>query len=199
VSEREQLLAAILARPDDDVRRLGYADWLEEYGESDRDRATVEFVRLSCTMRGSVQMPPAAYAWLESNWKRLVPSVVALSGAYVHRRDGRVIYFRPYLPYPLSRSKTGQRPCPMLLDFHRGLLRKVAMWSGYAAGATFDAFLADQPQALFDCAGLDLDGKRTYGQLAAGPPEVLARVKEMCRHIGGKVQEDRDYFRTRGA
>jgi uncharacterized protein (TIGR02996 family) len=41
VSERDAFMAAILANPADDVSRLVYADFLEEYGE--RDRA--EFIR----------------------------------------------------------------------------------------------------------------------------------------------------------
>jgi uncharacterized protein (TIGR02996 family) len=42
MNTRNELLAAILAEPDDDGRRLTYSDWLEEHGEGDRDAATVE-------------------------------------------------------------------------------------------------------------------------------------------------------------
>ena len=42
--EREALVAAIAAEPDEDTPRLVFADWLEENGEEDR----AEFVRLEC-------------------------------------------------------------------------------------------------------------------------------------------------------
>lgn len=42
MSEREGLLAAILANPEADLPRLVYADWLDENGESER----AEFIRL---------------------------------------------------------------------------------------------------------------------------------------------------------
>jgi uncharacterized protein (TIGR02996 family) len=40
-------LRDILERPDDDVPRLIYADWLEEFGDED-DVARAEFIRLQC-------------------------------------------------------------------------------------------------------------------------------------------------------
>ena len=42
----EPFLAAIAARPDDDLPRLIFADWLDEHG--DADRAT--FIRLQCSV-----------------------------------------------------------------------------------------------------------------------------------------------------
>ena len=36
MTERDALLAAIHADPDDDTARLVYADWLQENGQSDR-------------------------------------------------------------------------------------------------------------------------------------------------------------------
>jgi uncharacterized protein (TIGR02996 family) len=44
MSDRDALLAAITANPDDDLPRLVYADWLEEYGEAGR----AEFIRVQC-------------------------------------------------------------------------------------------------------------------------------------------------------
>jgi uncharacterized protein (TIGR02996 family) len=44
MNERQAFLRAIEAEPQDDVPRLVYADWLEEYGEADRAR----FIRLQC-------------------------------------------------------------------------------------------------------------------------------------------------------
>lgn len=39
-------LRAVIARPDDDLPRLVYADWLDEQGDSDR----AEFIRLQCQL-----------------------------------------------------------------------------------------------------------------------------------------------------
>lgn len=41
------IMAAVLAQPDDDAPRLVAADWLEEHGECDR----AEFIRLGCLVR----------------------------------------------------------------------------------------------------------------------------------------------------
>ena len=46
MTEREALLAAICANPDDDTPRLVYADWLQENGDPDR----AEFIRLECRL-----------------------------------------------------------------------------------------------------------------------------------------------------
>ena len=45
--EEEALLRAIVANPDDDLRRLVYADWLDERGRP-QDVARAEFIRLQC-------------------------------------------------------------------------------------------------------------------------------------------------------
>jgi uncharacterized protein (TIGR02996 family) len=51
VSAAAPFLAAIAARPDDDLPRLIFADWLDERGETDR----AEFIRLQCSaVRGDV-------------------------------------------------------------------------------------------------------------------------------------------------
>ena len=47
MTERDALLAAIHAAPEDDAPRLVYADWLEEHGEVER----AEFIRIQIEMR----------------------------------------------------------------------------------------------------------------------------------------------------
>jgi uncharacterized protein (TIGR02996 family) len=42
------LLQAILAEPEDDMPRLVYADWLEEYGRTEADLARAELIRVEC-------------------------------------------------------------------------------------------------------------------------------------------------------
>ena len=46
MTDRDALIAAITAHPDDDTPRLVYADWLQENGEPDR----AEFIRLQCRL-----------------------------------------------------------------------------------------------------------------------------------------------------
>ncbi|MBP3956271.1 hypothetical protein J8F10_13355 [Gemmata sp. G18] len=43
-----------------------FADWLDENAETDRDRATAEFIRVSCLGRNTASgfMPRQAYQWL---------------------------------------------------------------------------------------------------------------------------------------
>ena len=48
MSDRDALLAAILAEPDEDTPRLVYADWLEENGEPER----AEFIRIQHRLPG---------------------------------------------------------------------------------------------------------------------------------------------------
>src|SRR5438128_7999305 len=49
LSDRDALLAAICANPDEDTPRLMFADWLDEHGgEAGATRA--EFIRLQCEL-----------------------------------------------------------------------------------------------------------------------------------------------------
>jgi uncharacterized protein (TIGR02996 family) len=46
MTDRAAFLAAIVAAPDDDLPRLVFADWLDEYGEPER----AEFIRVQCEL-----------------------------------------------------------------------------------------------------------------------------------------------------
>jgi uncharacterized protein (TIGR02996 family) len=46
MSERQALLRAVIDSPDEDAPRLVYADWLEEHGQTEADRARAAFIRL---------------------------------------------------------------------------------------------------------------------------------------------------------
>ncbi len=74
---RAEWIEAIRLNPVCETTRLTFADWLDDYGAGDLDAATAEFVRASC--RGvevnGTQMARPAYAWLEANWPRLVPTL----------------------------------------------------------------------------------------------------------------------------
>ncbi len=47
-NQEQAFLEAILECPDDDVPRLIFADWLDEYGDADR----AEFIRVQCALAG---------------------------------------------------------------------------------------------------------------------------------------------------
>ncbi len=66
---REDFIAAIRAEPKCDTLRLVYADWLDEFGDCDRDAATAEYIRLTCDRCGRRQAPPAANKWLYTGWQ----------------------------------------------------------------------------------------------------------------------------------
>lgn len=98
MTEREALLAAIRESPDNDLPRLIYADYLDEHGSRGRDAATVEFIRISCKyMNAQVKiMPREAYPWIEANWRRLVPAVLA-----AHKQPNRGMVWMKVFPFDL--------------------------------------------------------------------------------------------------
>ena len=131
MSDRDALLAAIRARPNEDTPRLMYADFLDGLdAPTDLDRATAEFIRLSCAMRfGGDAMPQAAYRWLltkpgemrlvpapalreplpaSANWRRLVPSALAEhfrlgpTAPLLERRKGREVWCQLRLTIPTA-------------------------------------------------------------------------------------------------
>jgi uncharacterized protein (TIGR02996 family) len=75
MNDRESFLRAIDKEPKERLPKLLYADWLEEYGTSEADSATVEFIRLTnhelhTSKTGRWKRTTAA--WLKENWERLV-------------------------------------------------------------------------------------------------------------------------------
>lgn len=165
-TERGQLLAAVRAGGFDDMAALAYADWLCEYGEGDRDAATVEFIRLACDMRPGGRtlgpmMGPRAYPWLDANWHRLVPAAVALhDGCW---RDGA--YHRGGVP-PFERvgrsvrcmwtfgvGVQGWLGClstrTVTLRFLRGFVEVAEVHARDARRVVAPALAADQPLARF--------------------------------------------------
>jgi uncharacterized protein (TIGR02996 family) len=63
--EEQALLAGIIAAPEDDARRLVYADWLEEHGD-EKALARAEFIRLHiawCRQPEDGQREPLLAAW----------------------------------------------------------------------------------------------------------------------------------------
>lgn len=158
-SDRIPLLRSILASPKDDLPRLVYADYLEEFGSGDLDAATVEFIRAGCNSSGKKLMPRGAYKWLHDNWKRLVPNfvqrndcmVLGMSVTWRGSSKGRTVKTSVVVPYDIGRrGATGVNHFYSIrLRFSRGFLDDVIMWSERAAAAVAHHLRADQPLCRF--------------------------------------------------
>ena len=170
-----ELIAAIHAHPDDDTIRLAYADWLDEYGSGDLDRATVEFIRISCTPKSTKRMPRAAYIWLHDNWPRLLPETLKLyknsvtadrheidipvsTPTYYSRHDtpinlknavihyrGRRIWMRFNLAEDRPRQIRTVYGCSTIFEFWKGFCIGLQMWSQWGYDKISPALRIDQP------------------------------------------------------
>lgn len=156
--ERKALLLAILASPDDDLPRLVYADWLEEFGVTDLDAATVELIRLSCNSTGKKIMPRAAYPWIKENWRRLVPTLDKYCARVSTDGFRDLEFVRGCLVHTLVRASylnahgvlvTLSPVCSIRLPFRRGFLGFVQSWSHRAVRTICHRIRQDQPLALF--------------------------------------------------
>jgi uncharacterized protein (TIGR02996 family) len=67
VTDEDALLRAVIADPDDDAPRLIYADWLDEYGHSNR----AEFIRVQIALFGQLRND-ARFADLRRRERRLL-------------------------------------------------------------------------------------------------------------------------------
>lgn len=85
MTEQQALLRAIAANPLDRLPRLVYADWLDEFGESDLDAATSEYIRIYCRNRKE------AKTWLLSNYLRLIPLIRNGRGSGWNCQGGRSV------------------------------------------------------------------------------------------------------------
>lgn len=137
MTDHEALVRACLDEPEDNTRRLAYADWLDEQG-SDRCRARAEWIRLTCSVnRKSIARRQAGEpAWLGANAHRIWP---ALASAAQGRLTVRPLV-RPEME--LWRSDTFVFRLPLLPN-HRGLIddpfpqpRNVLVWVGATRGVT---------------------------------------------------------------
>ncbi len=100
MSDRIALLRAILAHPGDNTPRLVFADWLEEYGDTEADRARVEFIRLWFGLRPGLRSTTKLIGqWLAKNWSRLCPGVadVANGTNSTVKTRGRSLSFHLHL------------------------------------------------------------------------------------------------------
>lgn len=154
MTERQAFVNAIKAHPRDFTPRLVFADWLDEQPDpTDLDRATAEFIRISCKAtnhKTSTVMPKEAYPWLHENWRRLIPQACAAIRPHNFwwRRNGRVIYLRTIVPAKepfVVGNHVGGR-VEMLVEYLYGFVDSITHFRPYSK-LMIDAMTADQPIA----------------------------------------------------
>ena len=161
MSDRSSFLESIRADPKCHTTRLAYADFLEENNTGDLDAATAEFLRASCSrLKASPVMPKAAYRWLEKNWARLIPSVLAFHVGTVDPATtpdgftrlppcivrGRNVWMRISLEGSRFPGRTVRvYNCSATLTFWKGFLVRWSCYSDFTWNTLKDATLRDQP------------------------------------------------------
>ncbi|MEO2091899.1 MAG: TIGR02996 domain-containing protein [Gemmataceae bacterium] len=145
MSDRQALLKAILAAPDDDLPRLVFADWLEENGTSDADAARAEFIRLGCLSKAKLKITSAETKWIDANWRRLLPSVIAAAPKRVKPQPARQGRFLRVLFYWKDEGRT--RGSEMVFEFVRGFARRAEFTNGHGYERFWQAVATDEPLA----------------------------------------------------
>lgn len=158
MSDRENFISAILAEPNDDLSRLAFADWLDDNGEGERDRATAEFIRLSCRMEQSERLSLAEGKWLDHgmNYAKLLPTLFAWLDK-TNTRDGDMASYSYGSHFPLTWERKGRnliiryRRSPIYIpeictiEFWRGFVRKVVNRHYETSDEFIRLILPDQP------------------------------------------------------
>jgi uncharacterized protein (TIGR02996 family) len=157
MSDREPLLAAILANPKDDLPRLVYADWLDEFGSGDLDAATSEFIRVSIGLTIQRQIHwlslPAGYPFTGlPRWCKLLPKFVGnLTGYRVNQLRSEIAVESIIAPTAVkirdkpTRYRDAVATLPVRLYFDRGFLMRYTCRSDIAKRKIEPALFADQP------------------------------------------------------
>jgi uncharacterized protein (TIGR02996 family) len=165
-SAGEALLAAVIDRPEDDVSRLAYADWLEEHG-ADADRA--EAIRLGVQRRKLDDLDPKAWA-LDARLRQICDRLW----------DQDMDYWRADLP-----KLSGVSWCVPLWGF----TSRIAVRSPEALRQHEDAIFAAAPVTDLD---LMLENAPGEGHPAAAT--LLAGSRRLHRvqslELGGMVRPD---------
>ena len=163
MDERLALLRAILAAPDDDVRRLAFADWLDENGTTDHDTARAEYIRQSCKLQnGKRPIQKVESGWLRENWRRLFPNFVSAAGS-----EPEVKWQGRYLTLHAVNMGTGYRLRAEIfvnIEFSRGFAARVRFKRAFTYRRFRDAVTDDDPVTVvgpydqFPFSGIPVDG-----------------------------------------
>jgi uncharacterized protein (TIGR02996 family) len=129
VTDRDALLNAVLADPDDDLPRLVFADWLDEHGEPDRG----EFVRVQVELSKWQAEHPDCF-------DEPLPACSRCRRILALRSREREL-FRGEWDEELGAFASTENPAPV---WRRGFVASVAL-SAADAAAHLDAVLAAHP------------------------------------------------------
>ncbi len=88
-----ELTAACLANLSENTPRLVLADWLEEYGTTERQKAQVEWIRLTChkPQRKDGVRQVGEPDWIKNNLDRLFPKLAA-NAKQLKLLSGRLVF-----------------------------------------------------------------------------------------------------------
>lgn len=129
MTDRDALLAAIRTDPADNTARLALADWLDEHGDSDADRASAEFVRqcfapVTYTVVAEITDDDAKARRKRSpGWREWLSS----DGAQWWRCDGKPQHVVDQYPIGAAWSKVF---APDVMNWHRLVPRLWGMLQG---------------------------------------------------------------------
>jgi len=152
MSDRQALLLAIRAAPEDDLPRLAYADWLEEHG----DAARAQFIRLQCRLArlepddaevGPLSAELRGRTWPEHVWRKDLPQLSGIKWGPFTRGFVETVKATSYPAF--------QREADRIREAIH--LREVS----FAVGQ--EATLFRNPQCLEGIAGLSVFSKRRGG------------------------------------
>ncbi|HEY1191221.1 MAG TPA: TIGR02996 domain-containing protein [Gemmata sp.] len=164
--EERALVTAIQAAPDENTARLAYADWLDENGTTDQQRARSEWIRLTCNDRSKrTQMPTGRQvrkagepAWLRANANRLWPNLMRFESARGLYKTvpilsmGRITFMVP-LEVPRQRGGSSLEQSSVVLTAERGVAT-VAEVGFLRAALVAPAVARDEPAAPIRFAGV---------------------------------------------
>lgn len=206
LSDREALLAAIGASPEEDTPRLMFADWLDEHGEPER----AEFIRLQCELarlfddggesqplyeflrdRDFVTLPSADWTRIDDGIHRRIALSMRANDLLRHHGEE----WLPKLPKKYKVEWSG---------FHRGFPHRVTLRSvpklkeaaprlraaAPAVTLVADSFRADFVDQLADAglldwiAALELSEDSAGGLRAFGNRPTAALVRALTVHYG---------------
>lgn len=159
MTDRESFISAILERPSDDVCRLAFADWLDEFGDCDRDRATAEFIRLSCKMVASPRLSLPEGKWLDKgmNYAALLPTLFAWIDTFNEKHREAREWFGAERRPSVTWGRKGRnleikwRQSPLYIpeictiELWRGFVRKVVNRHYETSDEFIKLILPDQP------------------------------------------------------
>src|SRR3954451_24109254 len=109
MNTEKALLGEILDRPDDDLPRLVYADWLDEHGDTDR----ADFIRTQVQLARMDPDDPRRAAWegrARQLWGQHHGEWLAPFGAF---RRGFAEHVRDSIPGYLARADRWARVAPV--------------------------------------------------------------------------------------